>query len=425
MKKAFTILLFATIFFSCKKDYQAPVPDFSGWAPFKDAAAFNLDSASRAASEGVYTVNQGAEMFGDLAALKWNFIHKGTDTTFHLSGFFEKDIAYFICEGKRINGTILFNGYWRKMVSTATGIIHLTIAANAGASLVLTPGQAITKGSITISGEYGNGNEAPTNELSLVYERKLNNSPDPFYIMAHRSGGRTSDLLPVSENSVEMILKTPEFGSTGIEIDVRYTSDGVPILYHDNTLNLRTVRKSGLTGNIENFSFAQLSTFIRLVHGEKIPTLRQALDAVVYQTNLRFVWLDTKFAGPIDEVRAIQKEYLQKAAAAGRTVNIVIGIPGEDQFNSFIALPNYKTTPSLCELSIEQAEQCNAQVWAARFTGGTQNESVALMHGQGRLAFAWTLDVPGFITKFIQDGHFDAILSNYPTCVAFNYYVHQ
>ncbi|MEO7767734.1 MAG: glycerophosphodiester phosphodiesterase family protein, partial [Ferruginibacter sp.] len=405
--------------------YQAPVPDFSNWAPFNDAAALRLDSAGRAASEGVYTVIKGADMFGELAALKWSFVHKGTDTTFHLSGFFGKDIAYFICQGKRLNGAILFNGYWRKMVSTETGIIHLTIDAAGGASLVLTPGTVITRGSITISGGYGNGNEAPGNEFSLVYERKLNDSPAPFYIMAHRSGGRTSDVLPVSENSVEMIMKTPEFGSTGIEIDIRFTSDGVPVLYHDNTLNLRTARKSGLTGNIENYSFTQLSTFIRLIHGEKIPTLRQALDAVVYQTELRFVWLDTKFAGPVDEVRAIQKEYLQKAAAAGRSLKIVIGIPGEDQFNSFIALPDYKATPSLCELTTEQAEQSNALVWASRFTEGTQNEAVALMHGQGRLAFAWTLDVPGYITKFIRDGHFDAILSNYPTCVAYNYYVHQ
>ncbi len=76
-----------------------------------------------------------------------------------------------------------------------------------------------------------------------------------------------------------MIKKTPEFGSTGIEIDVRLTKDGVPVLYHDNTLNLRETQKSGLTGPIENYTYDQLSTFVRLVHGEKIPTLREALDA--------------------------------------------------------------------------------------------------------------------------------------------------
>ncbi|MCW3092011.1 MAG: glycerophosphodiester phosphodiesterase [Ferruginibacter sp.] len=425
MKKLLIILISSSFLFSCKKDYQAPVPDFASWAPFNDPSAASLNIVSRSALEGVYTLDKGADMFGGLAAVKWSYTHNGNDTTFHVSGFFGKDISYFICQGKRLNDSILFNGYWRKMVSTETGIVRLTIGANEGGSLILSRNPVVTRGSIVIKGMFGNGNELPGNELSMVYERKLNNSLSPFLIMAHRSGGRTSDLLPASENSVEMILKTPEFGSTGIEIDVRYTSDGVPILYHDNTLNLRVVRKSGLTGEIKNYSFSQLSTFIRLINGEKIPTLRQALDAVVYRTDLRFVWLDTKFDGPIDEVRAIQKEYLQKAAAAGRSLNIVIGIPGEDQFNSFIALPNYQNTPSLCELSIEQVEQCNALVWAPRFTEGPQNEKVALIHGQGRLAFVWTLDVPEYITNFIQNGHFDAILSNYPTCVAFNYYVHQ
>jgi glycerophosphoryl diester phosphodiesterase len=145
----------------------------------------------------------------------------------------------------------------------------------------------------------------------------------------------------------------------------------------------------------------------------------------VYQTQLSFVWLDTKFDGSIDTVRAIQKEYLAKAAAARRNLKIVIGIPGEQQLYQFLALRDYRTTPSLCELSIDDVEKCNADVWAPRFTEGTQNDNVAKIHAQGRLAFVWTLDVPEFITKFVNNGDFDGILSNYPSCVAYNYYIRQ
>lgn len=425
MKKLPGILLLSLLFFSCKKEYEAPVPNQAGWSEFENAAAVSMSGTARAAMEGVYALTQGAGTFGDLAALKWSFIHKGSDTTFHLSGFFGKDIAYFICEGKRLNGDILLNGYWRKMVSTETGTIRLTITALNGAAILLGPNPVLATGNVLIDGVFGNSQETPLNVISLKYERKLNNIPANFKIMAHRSGGRTSDLLPASENSVEMILKTPEFGSTGIEIDVRFTSDRVPILYHDNTLNLRSVQKSGLIGPIENFTYNQLSTFVRLVRGEKIPTLRQALDAVVYQTQLTYVWLDTKFDGSIDTVRAIQKEYLAKAAAAGRNLQIVIGIPGTQQFYQFLSLPDFANTPSLCELEIEDVEKANAKVWAPRFTEGTQNDKVALMHAQGRQVFVWTLDVPEFITKFINNGDFDAILSNYPSCVAYNYYVRQ
>jgi glycerophosphoryl diester phosphodiesterase len=222
-----------------------------------------------------------------------------------------------------------------------------------------------------------------------------------------------------------MILKTPEFGSTGIEIDVRFTKDQVPILYHDNTINLRETQKSGLVGPIENYTYDQLSTFVRLIHGEKIPTLREALTAVVYQTALSYVWLDTKYVGSLAPVAALQKEFIQKAAAQGRKLNILIGLPGQAQLDQFLALPDYANTPSLCELSIEDVEKTNAKIWAPRFTEGTQNDKVATVHAQGRGAFVWTLDVPEFITEYVNEGHFDGILSNFPSCVAYNYYVHQ
>ena len=79
----------------------------------------------------------------------------------------------------------------------------------------------------------------------------------------------------------------------------------------------------------------------------------------------------------------------------------------------------------MCELSIEDLEKINAQFWGPRFTLGTQNGEVDKVHAMGRKAFVWTVDVPEFIGSFINDGHFDGILTNYPSCVAYNYYVHQ
>jgi glycerophosphoryl diester phosphodiesterase len=425
MKKYMIIPAFAFLFFSCQKKYEVVMPDTNTWPVFNDPAALPLTPASRPAMEGVYALSKGIDIFGDQAAIKWSRTSMGSDTTYHVSGLFGKDIAYFICEGKRLNGSILLNGYWRKMVSTETGIIHLTINAAGGATLLLGPNPVATAGSIVIDGFFGNGSENPGLPITLSYIRKLNNAPSSFQIAAHRSGGRNSDLLPVSENSVAMILKTPEFGSTGVEVDVRFTKDGVPILYHDNTLNLREVQKSGLVGPIENYTYDQLSTFVRLVHGEKIPTLREALDAVVYQTQLQFVWLDTKYTSSIAPTHAIQLEYIQKAAAIGRKLDIVIGLPGKDQFNQFLNLSDYKNVPSLCELGASESDQINAKIWAPRFTEGTQNELVADEHTKGRKVYVWTVDEPAFITSFINDGHFDGMLSNFPSCVAYNYYVHQ
>ena len=424
MKKIFCIIIFSILFFSCKKDYKAPVPNVSGWDLFENSSTQYLTNTSQSAMEGVYKLTKGNDEFGDLVALKWSYVIEKNDTTFHLSGFFGKDIAYFICEGKIVNGSILLNGYWRKMVSVATGIIRLTIKPQDGASMLLSTNPFSGTNVIAIDGLFGNSQTIPNNPIHFIYNRRLNTG-NKFKIISHRSGGRTSDLLPSSENSIGIIKKTAEFGSTGIEIDVRLTKDGVPILYHDNTLNTREVQKSGLLGPIENYTFKQLSTFVRLIDGEKIPTLREALKTVIYQTPLTFVWLDTKYTGPIEEVRAIQKEYLQLAAAAGRQLEIVIGLPTDDAYNEFIKLPAYKSVPSLSEQTPEVVQNINARVWAPRFTLGMQNELVDQVHVNGKLAFVWTLDVPEYIERFINEGHFDAILSNYPSCVAYYYYVHQ
>ena len=424
MKKIFCIIIFSILFFSCKKDYKAPVPNVSGWDLFENSSTQYLTNTSQSAMEGVYKLIKGNDEFGDFVALKWSYVIEKNDTTFHLSGFFGKDIAYFICEGKIVNGSILLNGYWRKMVSVATGIIRLTIKPQDGASMLLSTNPFSGTNVIAIDGLFGNSQTIPNNPIHFIYNRRLNTG-NKFKIISHRSGGRTSDLLPSSENSIGIIKKTAEFGSTGIEIDVRLTKDGVPILYHDNTLNTREVQKSGLLGPIENYTFNQLSTFVRLIDGEKIPTLREALKTVIYQTPLTFVWLDTKYTGPIEEVRAIQKEYLQLAAAAGRQLEIVIGLPTDDAYNEFIKLPAYKSVPSLSEQTPEVVQNINARVWAPRFTLGMQNELVDQVHVNGKLAFVWTLDVPEYIERFINEGHFDAILSNYPSCVAYYYYVHQ
>ena len=183
------------------------------------------------------------------------------------------------------------------------------------------------------------------------------------------------------------------------------------------------IQESGLVGPIEEYTYDQLQAVVRLIHGERIPTLQQALDAVVYRTSLRVVWLDSKPSISLKLLQQIQSEYLAKAAAIGRRLEIYIGLPSQEKVDEFLALPNHAQTPSLCELSPDIARQVNARVWAPRWTLGTQNDLVAQVQSEGRLAFVWTLDVPDYVAEFISTGRFDAILSNYPSIVAYYNYV--
>jgi len=222
-----------------------------------------------------------------------------------------------------------------------------------------------------------------------------------------------------------MVKLASQLGATGIEIDVQLTKDSIPIIYHDNQLNLRLIQKDGLVGPITDYTYAQLNSFVRLVDGERIPTLREMLETVVYQTPLKFVWIDTKRENSVEAEVALQKEFLQKAAAAGRTLEIVVGMPSNDVFNKMKTLPNYQNIPTLCELSVDDMKSANSQYWAPRFTVGLQNGLVDEVHGLGKKAFVWTLDVPDYINQFINEGHFDGILSNYASVVAYYYYVQR
>jgi signal transduction histidine kinase len=115
-----------------------------------------------------------------------------------------------------------------------------------------------------------------------------------------------------------MVKLASQLGATGIEIDVQLTSDGVPVIYHDNQLNLRLIQKNGLVGPITNYTYDQLNTFVRLLDGEHIPTLREMLETALYQTPLQFIWMDTKRENSVEAEVALQKEYLLNVLESGR-----------------------------------------------------------------------------------------------------------
>ncbi len=405
---------------SCKRNFEAPVPD-TAWEEFDNAPADVLPHGAMNKMEGVYTITNGAEAFGPLGVIKWSYTKLAADTIFHLSIFTETDITHFICEARKKDSAILLNGYWRKLSGTSTGKVRLAITAENGADHLFSSNPNTPVNGIIIAGVYGEGDYMPAIPIGFSYARPLNKS-QPFEIIAHRGGGRNADLLPASENSTEMLLLAARLGATGVEIDVRMTKDNIPVLYHDETLNERLVEKNGMLGPIDNFTFQQLTAAVRLKRGGKIPTLREGLQTILDCTPIKYVWLDVKYHGSLEKVRALQEEFMQMAAAMGRPLEITIGIPDEDVYNNFKLLPNYQQIPSLVELDPEQATAVNARIWAPMFTSGLQNDEVAAIQAQGRRAFVWTVDGANNVRKFMYEGKFNGILSNQPSIVAYYYY---
>ena len=406
------------VLFSCdeQKNWLLEVPQYhdssilDGTIPLTNICKYSV--------EGIYKVINGSGFFGDTIVLK--------QTKDKISIFGYKNTSYFILDAGQKNSEILFEGYWRFAVNDETGLARFHIS---NADKLISGDTTITD--ISISGEFGTDHMTPFSPINLQLVKKFTYRlrKDPFIIGAHRGGGRTSDNLPVSENSVAMIDYSGYFGSNGIEIDVQLTKDKVPVLYHDSDLNIRLIQKGPLFGKISDYTYSYLKTMVKLIHGESIPTLTEAFDAVIANPNIKMVWLDMKDAEALDIVIPLQQAYLDKAQKTGSKLQILIGIPSDEIYNHFVVYPSYQNIPSLCELAPEKVTTLNSRAWAFRWTQGLMEQEVIRMHGEGRKCLVWTLDVPEFIEIYSTHGaadptkRFDGILTNYPTILSYYHYV--
>jgi len=413
--KYLLFILLTLVSLSCDNLVDIIFPEFSDGSILEGTTPVPDFSKSR--MEGVYQISAGNDFFKDKAVVKWS------DPDL-LSIFCEKDGAYMVLKSGVSGSSLLFEGTWRYSYGTETGLVRLTISPESGGTELL--GDSTSNFKVEFEGKFGEGNNQPNKTLKINFSRKF--SPAVvnrnFKVVAHRGGGRNSDYLGVSENTTDMITLAEQRGSNGIEIDVKLSKDGIPFIYHDSDINLRLVQKSLIWGKIEDFTFLQLKTLITLKNGEQIESLDEMLEYVLNNTNLKLVWLDMK-SGKDDmaNVIPIQQEYLQRAASMGRDLEILIGLPTQDKVDQFLAVPNFQELDNLCELEPNIVRQTDAEVWGPRWTLGLQTAEVDAMHGEGREVITWTLDDPNWIKSFIQDGDFDGILTNYPTAVAYSFYV--
>lgn len=414
MKIIIGLILSVLFLASCTNEVVVDVPEFSDGSILD--GSIPLTSATKSKIEGVYEVTQGADHFGEQVVIKWS---KNL-----ISIFCEKNAAYLILETGSIGDEIHLEGYWRFARGEETGLSRLIITADSGGRELLTDTSQVE--TILLNGLFGNDNNNPEYAVSFNYKRPISSAAKnkEFFILAHRGGGRTADHLPASENTLEMINLAERYGANGIEIDVKLSEDNVSFLYHDKSINLRLVQKSTIWGPIEDFNFAQLKTLLTLINGEKIPTLRLALEFVLRSTSLEFVWLDMKSTkNDVAQVAEIQKEILERAEAMGRNLNIYMGLPTDDKVEHFYSYPDWESVPSLNEFEPDDVRATESEVWGPRWTLGLQLDRVEQMHSEGKKVVTWTMDEPPFIKEYLKDGDFDGMVTNYPTLVAYYRYV--
>lgn len=375
------------------------------WRRFDHPATKALDASVCTALEGLYTIQKGSRHFGETAVLKYSYTVEKDEKVHHLSIFCEKDGTYILSEGRQRGNHIFIKGHWRRAASGGTGLIWLTIRN----------GVRLTKSHrgrtvLHVRGAFGDDDHRPLKPFSLLFEEPLPEVP-PLDILAHRGGARNVDFLSISENTTGMVKLAAQLGANGVEIDVRMTSDNVPVIFHDSFFSIHTVQDVIYGGLLHDHTLAEVKRLELRNEGE-IPTLEEMLHTVLYQTPLEVVWLDIKKKCDLVQIHRLQDAYHQRAAAMGRKLQILIGIPDNYVLNCFKRLENYQNIPSLAELSIDEAIAINAQVWAPQYTGGLHSDEVDKMHAAGKKAYVWSLDAEFMIDAYMTEGGFDGLVTN-------------
>lgn len=154
--------------------------------------------------------------------------------------------------------------------------------------------------------------------LASAYRRREQFRPFSGAVLTHRG-----NVQGFAENSTSNLAALPETVA-GVEVDVRATGDGVPVLMHDPSID-RTTDGSGMVADLR---FEKLREFVGR-RGSAIPSLDEFLQASS-EMALEYLLLDLKAPSP-DLFRAVAAE----VRASNVSDICVVMVRGEEQMRGF------------------------------------------------------------------------------------------
>lgn len=346
--------------------------------------------------EGIYLLAAGSNDLGK------RFVCKVSRT--RVAFFSEKKGIYFILQPglHQPDGTIRYAGFWRYTKNKKQGNILLTGKEN----------------SKTLEGNIDG------KTFSLQFERPFSEEVvnKNFIILGHR-GVQTEAYPPYAENSLDALTHVEEYGVSGMEMDIRLTSDNIPICMHDANITSRTTLKTSLTGKWSDHTYQSIKENVRLRDGQKVPTLEEALNTFVDSTGLTYLWMDIKGGKDIFKyIEPLVRKAYAKAAAANRRVVLIAGIPSDEVVSELHAQPTYKALPTLFEQSVDLAIENNGLFYGPRFTEGLHLEEADKAHSKKIKMFCWTINKQRTIKKYLKEGKFDGFLTDNPAFVVYELY---
>ncbi|UQX03239.1 glycerophosphodiester phosphodiesterase [Streptomyces sp. RerS4] len=210
------------------------------------------------------------------------------------------------------------------------------------------------------------------------------------------SVGHRGDPYRFRENTLASVRSAFARGADAVEIDVRLTRDGVPVLLHDETLQ----RLWGHDVRLDAMTAAQL----RELTGGGVPTLREALAAA----GAGRVMLDLPGAS-VESVRTVV-DLVRACGARERTYycagpNTMLAVRAADP-GAEIALTWTTLSPPRRVLLDAVAPR-----WLNYRFGLVSRELTDALHRDGLLVSAWTPDTKPAMRAAVRAG-VDAVTTN-------------
>lgn len=230
---------------------------------------------------------------------------------------------------------------------------------------------------------------------------------DDVSITAHRGSA-----FKAPENTLSAIKQAIDDGADYIEIDIRMTADGVPVLWHDTDMK----RVFGLDGKISDISLEEARTrdagswFDPAFSGEQIATLEDVITTTRGKARL---YVDIK---PDPDTPALTREVVRLLQEMDAVEGTVIAAAEWYVLEEARRLEPALKTTLLAQFIV-------GPLWEQRFDilGLRQNRvtsaAVAQAHRSGNELHVWTVNDPDAMSRFIDMG-VDNIITDRPDILA-------
>ena len=243
-------------------------------------------------------------------------------------------------------------------------------------------------------------------------------------IIGHRGA---SAVAP--ENTLAAFRKAIDAGADGIEFDVRLSSDGIPVIIHDETLR-RTASRPERVGDLtaEELRKADAGSWFTIAResstneycDEKIPTLQQLLEDF---PNNALLYLELKCAtSDIHRIVDTTADLIETCSVTDRTIVECFDLAAIEAMKR--RAPGIKTA-ALFEPSLGNAPALvSAQRLVARAVAAGADEialhyrlanrrAVEAARKAGLRVVVWTVDDPAWIVRSQEYG-IDCVITNDP-----------